>query len=207
MRIHLESLLQGPILQGQACWLHKCCYIATLLEKHDRPCTFSAHTDDELFVLPPSSMLSLHGCRAAATTRASGGDSNEKLQLQLRQAQQMAAAVARKKDDMLIKLKRLTYKQVLYHVVLDTHQLLGSCLYPALHDQAGVSVGSHAVVTARQAWVLVYQAGNLAVACIQHVYMLYFRVHVLPCLHAAISLQLHPHSYILIHMQAVRQQW
>ncbi|KAL0052885.1 hypothetical protein WJX82_009195 [Trebouxia sp. C0006] len=49
--------------------------------------------------------------RAAATSRASGGDSNEKLQLQLRQAQQMAAAVARKKDDMLIKLKRLTDKQ------------------------------------------------------------------------------------------------
>lgn len=77
-----------------------------------------------------------HGCRAAATSRASSGDSNEKLQLQLRQAQQMAAAVARKKDDMLIKLKRLTDKQVLYHVVLDTNKLLGSCLCLALHDQA-----------------------------------------------------------------------
>jgi hypothetical protein len=81
-------------------------------------------------------LLLFHGCRAAATSRASGGDSNEKLQLQLRQAQQMAAAVARKKDDMLIKLKRLTDKQVLYHVDPDINQLLGSCLCPALHDQA-----------------------------------------------------------------------
>ena len=96
-------------------------------------------------------MLLFHGCRAAATSRASGGDSNEKLQLQLRQAQQMAAAVARKKDDMLIKLKRLTDKQVLYHVDPDINQLRGSCLCPALHDQAGVSVSSNAVVTARQA--------------------------------------------------------
>ena len=54
----------------------------------------------------------MHGCRAAATAGASGGESNEKLQLQLRQAQQMAAAVARKKDDMMTKLKRLTDKLV-----------------------------------------------------------------------------------------------
>lgn len=52
-------------------------------------------------------------CRAAATASTSGGgDSSEKVQLQLRQGQQMAAAVARKKEDMLIKLKRLTDKQV-----------------------------------------------------------------------------------------------
>ena len=48
----------------------------------------------------------------------------------------MAAAVARKKDDMLIKLKRLTDKQVLYYVVFDADRLLGSCLCPVLHDQA-----------------------------------------------------------------------
>ena len=51
-------------------------------------------------------------CRAANTATASGNEGNEKLQLQLRQAQQMAAAVARKKDDMMAKLKRLTDKQV-----------------------------------------------------------------------------------------------
>lgn len=36
----------------------------------------------------------------------------EKVQMQVRQAQQMAAAVARKKADALAKLKRLTDKQV-----------------------------------------------------------------------------------------------
>ena len=51
-------------------------------------------------------------CRAAATASAGGGESNEKLQLQLRQAQQMAAAVARKKEDAMMKLRRLTDKQV-----------------------------------------------------------------------------------------------
>ena len=54
--------------------------------------------------------------------------------------------------------------------------------------------------------MLVRQAGNLTVACIQQVYKLCTRVHALPCLRAAISLQLHPHSYILIHTQAARQQ-
>ena len=47
-------------------------------------------------------------CRA----RSPATESSDKLKLQLRQAQQMAAAVARKKDDMLIKVKRLTDKQV-----------------------------------------------------------------------------------------------
>lgn len=43
----------------------------------------------------------------------------EKLQMQLRQAQLMAAAVGRKKADALAKLKRLTDKQV--------------CCLPAMH--------------------------------------------------------------------------
>lgn len=54
------------------------------------------------------------GCHYRAntsTTSRSGGD-EEKLQMQVRQAQQMAAAVARKKADALAKLKRLTDKQV-----------------------------------------------------------------------------------------------
>ena len=58
-------------------------------------------------------------CRAAASASTSGGgDSSEKVQLQLRQGQQMAAAVARKKEDVLIKLKRLTDKQVRQPAVL-----------------------------------------------------------------------------------------
>ncbi|KAL3157692.1 Intraflagellar transport protein 81 [Trebouxia sp. C0010 RCD-2024] len=49
--------------------------------------------------------------RAAASANAPAADNSDKLKLQLRQAQQMAAAVARKKEDMIIKLKRLTDTQ------------------------------------------------------------------------------------------------
>ena len=73
---------------------------------------------------------SMHECRAAATA-SSNGESSEKLQLQLRQAQQMAAAVARKKEDMLVKLKRLTDKQVLHTCyLLLTKQTLLPVLTP-----------------------------------------------------------------------------
>lgn len=55
---------------------------------------------------------SLRACRAAASSSLSATESSDKLKLQLRQAQQMTTAVARKKDDMMIKLKRLADKQV-----------------------------------------------------------------------------------------------
>lgn len=52
-------------------------------------------------------------CRtAAASANTPTVENSDKLKLQLRQAQQMAAAVARKKEDMMMKLKRLTDKQV-----------------------------------------------------------------------------------------------
>ena len=55
----------------------------------------------------------LHACRAAAASANTPSvENSDKLKLQLRQAQQMAAAVARKKEDMMMKLKRLTDKQV-----------------------------------------------------------------------------------------------
>ena len=65
-----------------------------------------------------SSVL-VHACRAAAASANSTAvENNEKLQLQLRQAQQMAAAVARKKEDMMMKLKRLTDKQVCTYMLV-----------------------------------------------------------------------------------------
>ena len=65
-----------------------------------------------------SSVL-VHACRAAAASaNSTATENNEKLQLQLRQAQQMAAAVARKKEDMMMKLKRLTDKQVCTYMLV-----------------------------------------------------------------------------------------
>lgn len=61
----------------------------------------------------------MHACRAAAANANSPAtENNEKLKLQLRQAQQMAAAVARKKEDMVMKLKRLTDKQVCAYMLV-----------------------------------------------------------------------------------------
>lgn len=85
-------------------------------------------TADWCHALGDSSWRLMHGCRAAATAGASGGESNEKLQLQLRQAQQMAAAVARKKDDMMTKLKRLTDKLVILSLLCFDHTYIPSAL-------------------------------------------------------------------------------
>lgn len=64
-------------------------------------------------------MVSTCPCRAAAASANSPAtENNEKLKLQLRQAQQMAAAVARKKEDMVMKLKRLTDKQVCTYMLV-----------------------------------------------------------------------------------------
>lgn len=73
--------------------------------------------------------MALHDCRAAASANTPAADNNDKLKLQLRQAQQMAAAVARKKDDMMIKLKRLTDKQV--HAAAP--HAFPACMNPPLH--------------------------------------------------------------------------
>ena len=76
----------------------------------------------------------MHACRAAAASaNSTATENNEKLQLQLRQAQQMAAAVARKKEDMMMKLKRLTDKQVCTYMLvackasLDIFDAFGPC--------------------------------------------------------------------------------